>query len=128
MLEIRFSEPNELEISGTVDELQAVRKEVFALAQTDASQIVFDCDGSINPTPYNQALLKLIVRKSQLPTKVLLKNNELYIEGSPQCLEAFASFLDFDANSKSGTHSHFAYYDGNQCIDFDSMPLVISVR
>lgn len=128
MLEIRFSEPNELELSGTVDELQTVRNATLELAQTTASEITFDCDASINPKPYNLALSKLIIRKSQLPTNVSLENDELCVEGSPQSLKAFASFLDFDANSNSGRHSHFEYYEGNQWISPNSTPLVISVK
>ena len=129
MLEIRFSKPKELEVSGTVDELQSVRNQILALVENDIAQIAFECDGSINSMPYDSVLSKFIVRKSQLPTKVSLENsNELCVEGLPHCLEAFASFLDFEANSKSGRHSHYEYYEGNQWISPDSMPLVISVK
>ena len=129
MLEIRYSEPKELDISGTVDELQFVRQKIFELVQSETSQIAIDADGSVNTAPYNLAFPKLIILKNSSPTKVSLKNRgEIYIEGSPYCLEALASFLDFDLNSRSGAHSHYEYYDGNEWISPESIPLVISVK
>jgi hypothetical protein len=129
MIEIRYSAPYDLDISGTVDELQLVRREILDLIQSDASQIAFDADNAIDPAPYNSALIKLIIRKGQSPTKVSLTNEkDIQVEGSPDCLEAFASFFDFELSVRKGAHSHHEYYEGNEWIAPDSIPLVISVK
>jgi hypothetical protein len=129
MIEIRYSAPNELDISGTVDELQFMRREILDLIQSDAPQIAFEADSAIDAAPYNSALPKLIIRKGQSPTKVSLTNErEVHVEGSPDCLETFASFFDFELNAGKGVHSHHEYYEGNEWIAPDSIPLVISVK
>lgn len=129
MIEIRYSAPNELDISGTADELQSVRREIFKLAQSDASQIAFDANAAIDLEPYKSAFSKLIILKGQCPTKVSLMNEkEIKVEGSPYCLEAFASFFDFKSDAGKGAHSHYEYYEGNQWIAPGSIPLVISVK
>jgi hypothetical protein len=129
MIEIRYAAPNEVDISGTADELQSVRQAILDLAQSDASQITIDADSVIDPTSYKSALSKLIIRKAECPTKVSLKNErEIQVEGTADCLEAFASFFDFNSDDRKGAHSHYEYYEGNRWIAPDSMPLVISVR
>lgn len=129
MIEIRYSAPNEIDISGTVDELQFVRREILKLAQSDSSQIAFEADAAIDPAPYDSALSSLIIIKGQCPTKVSLQNEkEIQVEGLPSCLEAFASFFDNEPEAAKGNHAHYEYYEGNRWIAPDSIPLVISVK
>jgi hypothetical protein len=129
MIEIRYSAPNEVDISGTVDELQFVRREILNLTQSDASQIIIDADSDIDPAPYKSVLSKLIILKTDCSTKVSLKDEkEIQVEGSPDCLAGLASFFDFNLDDGKGAHSHYEYYEGNQWIAPDSMPLVISVK
>ena len=129
MIEIRYSAPHYLDISGTVDELQLVRREIFDFIQSGVSDISFDADSGIDPTPYASSLSKLVIRKGQHQTKVSLMNGaEIHVEGSPNCLEAFASFFDFALSARKGEHLHYEYYEGNEWVASDSMPLVISVK
>ena len=129
MLEIRYSEPNELEISGSAGELQSVRRKILELVDSEKSQISFNADVSIDPEPYDSALSKLVIVKGHFSASVSLRGGaDVYVEGSVDCLEGFASFLDFDAEDQSGTHSHFEYFEGNDWISSDSVPLVISVK
>ena len=128
MLEIRYSAPYELDISGTVDELQAVRRGILTLVKSDANRISFEADSAIEPSPYNTALSKLVIAEGQCPTKVSLKDEEVHVEGSPYCLEAFASFFDFKPDAGEGAHSHYEYCEGDEWISPDSIPLVISVK
>ena len=115
MLEIRYSAPYDLDISGTIDELQTVRREILTLIKSDASRISFGADSSIEPSRYNAALSKLVIVKGQCPTKVSLNNEgEIHVEGSPYCLEAFASFFDFNPDAGKGAHLHYEYYEGNE--------------
>jgi hypothetical protein len=129
MLEIRYSAPHDLEISGTVDELQMVRRGILDLVESDAARIVFVADAAIEPSPYNSALSKLVVMRGQCPTKISLKDEgEVHVEGSPYCLEAFASFFEFKPDTAKGAHSHYEYYEGNEWVAPDSIPLVIGVK
>ena len=129
MIEIRYTAPDELDISGTVEELQAVRREILSLIQSDLDQVSFAADSSIEPRPYDLALKKLVIVKSQRPTEISFRNeNEIHIEGAPDCLEAFASYLDFKPEAGKGVHSHYEYYDGDKWVAPDSIPLVISVK
>jgi hypothetical protein len=129
MLEIRYSAPHDLDISGTVDELRTVRREILHMIESDTARITFVADSSIEPSPYDSALSMLVVVKGQCPTKISLKNEEeIHIEGSPYCLEAFASFFDFKPDAGKGAHSHYEYYEGNEWIAPDSIPLVIGVK
>jgi hypothetical protein len=129
MLEIRYSAPYELDISGTIDELQMVRRKILDLIESDAARISFEADSMIEPSPYDTALSRLVVVKGQCPTRVSLKNEEeLHIDGSLDWLEAFTSFFDFKPNVGKGLHSHYEYYEGNEWIAPDSMPLVIGVK
>lgn len=89
----------------------------------------FETQPSIEPLPYDSALTKMVVAKGQSPTKVFLKDEEeLHVEGSPDCLEAFASFFDFKPNVEKGVHSRYEYYEGNGWIAPDSIPLVTCVK
>ena len=129
MIEIRYSAPYDLDISGTVDELQMVRREVLDLIKSDAARISFAANSAVDPAPYESALSKLVIEKSESPTKVSLTNeNEIHVEGSLYCLEALASFFDFKPDAEKGAHSHYEYYAGNEWIAPDSIPLVIGVK
>ena len=129
MLEICYSGPYDLDISGTVDELQIVRREILDFIKSDATQISFEADAGIDPAPYKSALTRFIILKGQGPTKVSLRNEkEIQVEGSPDCLERFASFFDFKSDAGKGAHSHYEYYEGNKWVARDSIPLVISVK
>lgn len=129
MIEIRYSTPSDLEISGVPEELQFVRREILALLKSEVSQIVFEADSNVESAPYSSVLSKLVIAKGHCPTRVSLKNEkEIYVEGSPNYLEAFASFFDFKTNAGKGKHSHYEYYEGNDWIAPDSIPLVINVK
>jgi hypothetical protein len=129
MLEIRYSAPYDLEISATVGEWQMVRREILDLIQSDAIQNSIEADSAIDPAPYHSALSKLIIMKGQGPVRISLKDEiEILVEGSTDCLEGFASFFEFESDAEKGTHSHFDYYEGNNWIAPDSIPLVIRVK
>ena len=129
MLEIRYSAPHGLDISGTVDELQMVRRKVLDLIESDATRITFAADAAIDPMPYDSALSKLVIAKSQSPTRVSIRNgDEIHVEGSSDCLGAFASFFDFKPDAGQGTHSHHEYYEGCEWVAPDSIPLVLGIK
>ena len=129
MLEIRYSAPDSLDISGSVDELQRVQSDILKLVQSDTRQISFAADSTIDPVPYQYALSKLVIVKGHCPTRISLKDEkEILVEGSSDCLEAFASFFEFEFDAEKASHAHFEYYQGNDWIAPDSIPLVIGVK
>jgi hypothetical protein len=129
MLEIRYSAPYDLEISAAVDELQMVRQEILDLIQSDVTRYSFEADSTIDPAPYHSALSKLFIRKGQGPVRISLKDEkEILAEGSPSCLEGFASFFNFESGAEKGAHAHFEYYEGNDWIAPDSIPLVVRLE
>src|SRR3989442_13351653 len=96
MLEIRYSAPYGLDVSGTVDELQIVQLGILDLIKSENTRISFAASDAIDPAPYKSALSKLVIVKGQGPTKVSHSNDkEILVEGSAFCLEAFASFFGF---------------------------------
>src|SRR5262249_87284 len=127
MIELCYSAPNELDIAGTLAELADVRRAVLEAAKSGA-YIELDANPSIDTTPYDEALSKLVVETAVGPARVSVSNGTLRIAGSSDCLEALASFLNFKPDAQKGDHTHYEYYKGNKWIAPDSLPLVVSVR
>jgi hypothetical protein len=128
MIELRYSPPNELDIGGTVPELCDVRRAVLEVAKSTKARVELNTDSSIDPNPYDATLSRLIVETGTGPTKVSVTNGTIHIVGSPSCLETLASFLNFKPDAQKGDHAHYEYYEGNQWVAPDSMPLVFCVR
>ena len=129
MIEIRYSAPDNLDISGTAGDFQNLERIIRDLISSSGSRVAINTDSAIDPAPYTFAIPKLVVLKAEGPTQVsLLDNDELSIRGSPENLESLATFFHFDKDAVKGVHFHYEYYDGNRWIDPKSIPLVISVR
>jgi hypothetical protein len=130
MIQIRYSSPNQLEISGNINDLQMIQQALLNLAQLRSSGIneIF-ADPVSDPSPYNHALSKLGIQVGYGPTTIaVLENNSVLIMGSPDNLERLASFFDFSSNESAGMHSHYEYYEGNPYIAADAIPLVVSLQ
>src|SRR5689334_8393786 len=111
MLEIRCSALNDLDISASVEELLNVRLRILQLVQSNIRQISITANAAIDPAPYQQAISKLVIVQSHCLVRVSLQNKkEILIEGSSNCLEAFASFFEFRSDAGQGSHTHFEYY------------------
>ena len=129
MIEIRYTSPHDLDISGKPEDLQLVRRRVVDLCKSDALQAIVKADGAIDPSPYVLAIPRLVLVKGQGPTRISLKDaEELQIEGSPENLEELASFFDFQESASKGDHLHYEHFEGIDSIAEDSIPLVVSVR
>jgi hypothetical protein len=129
MLRIRYSAPSDLEISGSVADLEAVRHGLLGLLVLPAQhEIGFEADTQCAPQPYTSVLPKLIIHKGQGPTRVTVENHSVQVAGSIDSLDAFASFLDFESAAISGSHTHYEYYEGNPYISPDSVPLVFAIE
>ncbi len=129
MLEIRYAKQNEVDISGKTDDLQRVRQTIIDLAEGDHCTVALFADSTIKPDPYDSVIQKMLFMKGEGPAKVSLLNEKtIKIEGQPDNLKRLASYFDFEPASAIGQHSHYEYYEGNEWIAPDSIPLVISVK
>jgi hypothetical protein len=130
MIQIRYSSPNQLEISGNIDGLQTVQQALLNLARSRSSGITeIFADPLSDPAPYDHALLKLTIQVGQGPTTIAVpENDSVLIMGSPDNLERLASFFDFSSNESTGAHAHYEYHEGNPYIAPDAIPLVISLQ
>ncbi len=112
MLEIRYSERDGFEVSGTAAELEAVGQAISALAREGGTRISFEASHAFNPSPYEKALKRMVVATGQSPARVSLAGGEeVRVEGGPGSLAAFASYFDFEPDAAAGAHSHFEYYE-----------------
>jgi hypothetical protein len=128
MIEIRYSE-NQLDISGTIDELNTVNRAVLEFRNSDAFCLTIEAASNFNPSPYDFVLSKIEIEKGETPTRVSVTNNQgVTVKGSPDNLEGFASFFHFEPDAASGTHAHYEYVEGNPWIATDSIPLVIGIK
>jgi len=128
MIEIRYTSPHDLDISGGPDDLQLVRQRIFDLLKSGDPQVIVKADGTIDPSPYAFAIPRLVLLKGQGPTRISLKDaEELQIEGSPENLEELASYFDFEVSASKGDHLHYEYFDGVDSIAEYSIPLVVRV-
>ena len=128
MIEISYSE-NELDISGTIDELQEVRQKIIAFLDSNISSLVIEANPNFDPQPYLLTIPKMVIEKGQDPIKVSVVNaNEVNVKGALESLEGFESFFDFDPGAKSGAHSHYEYYEGNEWVAQNSITLVIGIK
>jgi hypothetical protein len=128
MIEIRWSnETNEIELGGTLEDLQYVRQSILRLLQINEVQAVVPAAIDFNPAPYSDKLSSLMIRKSKGSTLVTIVANYLEVKGNSNHLGSFADWFNFEAN-QSHYHCHFEYYPGNEWIHPDSLPLTISAR
>jgi hypothetical protein len=129
MIRIRYSAPNDLEISGSAADLEVIRHGLLGfLALPTQHEIQFEADIQFDPQPYTSTIPKLIIRKGQEPAKITAKNYSVQVAGSIDSLDAFASFLNFESTAIPGSHAHYEYYDDNPYISPDSVPLVVAIE
>jgi len=128
MIELRYSPPYELDITGTVPELCDLRGAVLEAAKSTAAHVELNADASIDPSPYDATLSRLVVETGTGPTKISVTNGAIYIIGSPTCLEWLAAFLNFKPDAQKGDHTHYEYYEGNKWIASGSVPVVFNVK
>ena len=130
MIEIRYSNQEDVEIAASIEGLKHLHDAILALIGRDIPEIYFDADRTIRPEPWKSVGRGLnVICKEKKPARVSIsKDGILTIEGSDENLEGFASFLLFAKEAANGSHSHFEFHEGNEYVAPDSIPLVISVR
>jgi hypothetical protein len=125
---IRWKPPSDLDISASPAELRTVMAQISAFLLGKVERIEVVADSAADPQPYAQCLDLLIVDRDIGPTKVSVEGKVVRVTGSERCLEVFASYFNFNDGSPAKHHVHFEYFEGNEWIAKDSIPLVVSAR
>ena len=116
----------ELDLSGTPAELRLVAQSLAELCH--GRSLTLAADLTADAAPYDRLLAVFEVTASDGPVRVTVAGEALRATGSPEFLrKQFASFFRFREDAPRGAHTHHEWYEGNECIAADSMPLVISV-
>jgi hypothetical protein len=72
---------------------------------------------------------ELLIMRGDGPTRVQFRGTEsLVVSGAIENIEKFGSWFDYPASAESGAHGHFEFFEGNEYISSDSVPLVIGVK
>lgn len=134
MVEIRYSAPRGkisemVDISGSWRDFKELRQGISRFLEGDDRNIYFNVDKNINPDGWDLVLDTVEIVRSGGTVKVSVPDNKtLNIKGSRENLKIFADWLDFEEFAESGYHSHYEYFEGNQYIDSNSVPLVIRIK
>lgn len=128
MLHIRFAPPRDLDVSGRPADLLATRDALSALADGSRTSVTAPAEATIDPAPYAVALGALRARVTEGPIRVAVVARDLVVEGSPAAFDAFASFFEVAPDASPHDHHHHEYFEGNELVHPDSVPLVVRVR
>jgi predicted metal-binding protein len=128
MIEICHSNQNDVDLSGTLEELRAIARSIQELLDSDSESVTLDAETKYDPAPYDANVPSLRIQKGSGPGKVSLTDEALLIEGSPENLLRFTSYLDFPPNAQPSNHTRYEHWTGADWISPDSMPLIIGIR
>lgn len=129
MLRVRYAAPRDLEISGTVRELQAISTGILKLVRSNKVGSTFTADVGYDPAPYQIAIPRLLITKGTELLAVIVKDESLvHISAASDHLESLATWFVFDPTAQSKTHAHFEYYEDHPFIASHSIPLVITIE
>ena len=126
MIRIAYTSPNELDISGSGQDLKAVRCGILDVSQRTTETCSIIADTKFDPYPYSNALASIRIEVSKEPVCISVVDNDVVVSGSESNLEVFASFFDLDDSAPEGCHLHHEYHEGNEWVHKYSVPLVIT--
>lgn len=81
----------------------------------------FTAETGGDPAPYRRMLAGWRIHAAVGPSLAEVQGGELILSGNSECLEAFTSFLPVEG----GIHSHYEYYEGNDYVSAESIPMVL---
>lgn len=130
MLDVCYSLDEAVDISGTQKEVESFRQKILKFMESDLGKIHIDIEKNIKPEPWDFVANGLEVIKNEKPVEVSISDDGIIkIKGSKSNLENFTSFLYFDEDAVSRSHSHFEYYEGHEeWISPDSFSLIIGIK
>ena len=124
MLVIRQSN-DEVELSASASELQAIRKQITVLLSSAEQSTHFPAT-HVNPAPYRQCLAGFNVRRTSGKTIVSVSGGYLVAEGCDDSLSRFSSWFNASPRGGVGSHVHFEPSVGDQWHSSESVALVVS--
>lgn len=134
MIEIRYRAKQEkmksmADISGSWKDFGILQQDILKYLESSKKNIFIKVNNNANPEGWDVVLKGLEIIKDDDSVKVsVLENQILTIKGSNRNLEIFADWLGFEENTASGYHSHYEYFEGNEYINSNSIPLVIRIK
>lgn len=134
MIEIRYSTKNKkanemVDMSGCWKDYENLRRDILKFLGSDNESILIDVDKNADAKGWNFVLENLKVEQNGESVKVsVIENRILKINGSKENLDIFAAWLEFEENTASGYHSHYEYFEGNEYINSESIPLIIGIK
>jgi hypothetical protein len=115
----------QLEISGSPAELNEIAEGIEGLAA--GAEFSIGADAGADPRPYDQCLAALEVRVTDGPVRVATSGDYVVVTGGVPTIRTFGSCFRFDEGAARGMHCHHEWFEGNDYVARDSVPLVISV-
>lgn len=128
MMKILFTSPDELEISGSYQEMNEIKVKLLSLSEGINTELCIDTDNNADPSPYEKALNSMQAFVSLGPTKISVVGDNVVIEGSSESFDRFSSFFGFNEGDPSGTHNHHEYIKGDTFIHPSSIPTVVGIE
>ena len=116
----------QLDISGSPAELNAIAEQFQRLSAGETVSV--DGDATADPRPYNHCLAAVEARVTDGPVRVALSGDRVVVTASLPMMQAFASYFRVNEGAARGTHCHHEWFEGNDYVARDSMPLVVSVE
>ena len=132
MIEIRYSAKRDkinamAEISGSWKDFEILRQSILNFLESDKETVYFVADKKIEGWDF--VLEGLEIKQKGKSVKVSVAENKiLKIKGSKENLEIFVAWFESDENTPRDYHSHYEYFEGNEYVDSESMPLIIRVK
>ncbi len=134
MVEIRYSNKNlrmneMADMSGSWKDYEILYQHILMFLESDKESILINVDKNADSKGWNFVLESLEISQNGESVKVSVTENKiLKIKGSKGKLEIFAAWLKFDENHSNGFHSHYEYFEGNEYINSESIPLIIGIK
>jgi len=117
---------DEIEISGTADDLRSVRVAIVGLLSSTDSSVSFAA-ALLDPTPYATALPKLTIQRTSGLTLVTITELGVVVAGSDDSLARFSSWFNLPSDAQPGHHSHFEPLPDDSYHSSESVPLVVAI-
>lgn len=126
MIRISYTAPDEIELAGIKSDFEGLRAELRACLSASAEVASIPADLDFAPAPYEARLATIEFVRGSGRNTISVDGDILRVSGSYENLALFGSWLDFE-RATAPQHFHYEYYEGNQWVAPDSLPLVISL-
>ena len=121
MIATYFKNTGEVELSGSVNELNDLSKQL----QLVSAEITLKprIENSLSSGKYLEGIrVKHLINHL---VKISVNDNFLLIEGSPEKLAVLSQNLETDENDLKDYHIHIEYFEGHFYLSPESIPLIV---